>query len=211
MTGLVRKAMLLSVLGLLVAGAAFASVPNPANSTIPVGITLVGTTAGVADPYGQFTVTVRDFSNNLIPNSSVILDFSANTPDIKIQSTQPFAGLTTDCTTKTVRALTNASGVATFRIVGSSIGPVTSGFTKGTVLADGVVLGHTEVAALDLDGVGGAGANDLSVWTAYFLATQAAGAGDYDYNGSLGANDLSVWVAAFLSAGSTVSSSPNCP
>ncbi len=211
MTGLVRKAMLLSVLGLLVAGAAFASVPNPANSTIPTGITLVGTTAGVADPYGQFTVTVRDFSNNLIPNSSVIIDVSANTPDIKIQSTQPFAGLTTDCTTKTVRALTNASGVATFRIVGASTPGLTAGFNKGTILADGVVLGHMEVAALDLDGVGGAGANDLATWTNYFLSAQAAGCGDFDYNGSLGANDLAQWVTAFLGAGSTVSSSPNCP
>ncbi len=211
MTGLVRKAMLLSVLGLLVAGAAFASVPNPANSTIPLGITLVGTTGGVADAVGQFTVTVRDFGNNLIPNSSVIIDVSANTPDIKIQSTQPFAGLTTDCTTKTVRALTNASGVATFRVVGSSIGPTVAGFNLGTILADGVVLGHMEVAALDLDGTGGAGANDLAVWTGYFLHGTPAGAADFDYNGSLGANDLATWVGGFLKAGSTVSASPLCP
>ncbi len=90
MTGLVRKAILLSVCGLLFAGAAFASVPSATNSTLPAGVKLVGTPAGVADPSGQFTVTVRDLANNLIANSAVVIDVSGCTPDIKIQSTQPF-------------------------------------------------------------------------------------------------------------------------
>ena len=213
MTGLVRKAMLLSVCGLLFAGAAMASVPSAANSTVPTGIKLVGTSGGVADPLGQFTVTVRDLAGSLIPNSAVVIDVSGNTPDIKIQSTQPFAGLTTDCTTKTVRALTNVGGVATFRIVGRSTPGAAATFLKGKIFADGVLLTPSgiTIAAYDLDGSGGVGANDLSVWVGDFLGSIPAGRSDLDFSGGLGANDLSVWVGGFLGAGSTASATPVCP
>jgi hypothetical protein len=211
MTGLVRKAMLLTVGAMLIAGAAYASVPCASCSTLPSGVRLVGTSAGVPDAVGQFTVTVRDLANNLIPNSSVVVDFSGNGPDIRIQSTQPFAGLSTDCGTKTVRALTDAGGIATFRIVGrSTLGPG-AGFLAGKIFADGVLLGNRTVAAFDLDGAGGVGAVDLSAWVGDFLAAASVGRGDYDFNGSLGAVDLSVWVGCFLGAGSTASATPLCP
>lgn len=211
MTGLVRKAILLSVGAMLVAGAAYASVPCASCSTLPAGIRLVGTTGGVADPLGTFTVTVRDLANNLIANSSVVIDFTGNTPDIRIQSSQPAAGLTVDCGTKTVRALTNASGVATFTIVGRSTSGAFSGFLLGAIYADGVLLGNRTVAAYDQDGAGGLGANDLSAWLSDFGAGNLAGRSDYDFSSSLGANDLSSWLGAFGAGGSTVSATPLCP
>ena len=209
MTGLVRKAILLSVCGLLFAGAAMASVPSAAQSTIPAGIKLVGTTAGVADPLGQFTVTVRDLAGNVIANSAVVVDFTLAVPDIKFQQTQPFAGLTTDGPTRTVRALSNASGIATFRIVGRSTTGAFAGFQKGKIQADGVLLGNVTVAAFDLDGSNGVGANDLATWLGDFGAAAAAGRSDYDFSSSLGANDLATWLGDFGAGGSTVSSSPN--
>ncbi|HTO91529.1 MAG TPA: hypothetical protein VMJ70_10400, partial [Candidatus Sulfotelmatobacter sp.] len=63
MTGLVRKATFLVACGVLVASAAMASVPSPANSTVPTCINLVGTNGTSADPAGAFTVTVKDLAN----------------------------------------------------------------------------------------------------------------------------------------------------
>ena len=63
MTGLVRKATLLTISGVLAASAAMANVPSSANSTIgytfcssptQCGIYLTGSKTGVADPAGQF-------------------------------------------------------------------------------------------------------------------------------------------------------------
>ncbi len=207
---MIRKAMLLSVCGLLFAGAALASVPSSTNSTLPAGIRLVSTLAGVPAAYGTFTVTVRDIVGNVIPSSSVVIDVSACTPDIKIQSTQPYAGLTVDCATKTVRALTDGSGIATFDIVGRSTSGAAATFLKGKIYADGVLLGSRTIAALDIDGANGTGANDLSLWLSDYSVPQTYGRSDYDFSGALGANDLSQWLTGY-SGGANVSSSPNCP
>ncbi len=202
---------------LLVVGAVAASGQSRAdicrgirNSTVPAGIAVVGTTAGVPDRSGQFTVTVRDFGNNLIPNCDVIVDFTPALSSVHIQVPQPFAGLTVDCTTHTVRALSNASGVATFDIVGASIGPV-AGNSAATIYISGCSMGNVPVVAYDLDGTGGVGANDFSVWIGYFLHDDLQRVGDYDRSGRLGANDLAVWINVFLQAESTVSASPVCP
>jgi hypothetical protein len=81
MTGLVRKATLLSVCGLLAASAALANVPDPAQSIVPTGIRLVGQSAGTPSPVGLFQVTVKDLAGNLIANSNVVIDFSGM-PDL---------------------------------------------------------------------------------------------------------------------------------
>ncbi len=184
---------------------------QPTNSTVPWGIAVVGTSAGVADRFGMFTVTVRDFSNNLIPNAVVIVDFSPALSQVRVGQSQPFPGSIVDCTTHTVGALTNASGVATFDIVGAAFPNGAPSSPTVTISADGCVLGHVPVVAYDLDAVGGMGANDLAIWTSCFLSGHAYLVGDYDYNGRLGANDLAVWIDVFLQAGSTVSASPVCP
>src|SRR5690349_16839879 len=120
MTGLVRKATLLSVCGLFVAGAAMASVPSATNSTMQTGglppgngkvIHLIGANGATLSTVGDYTVTVRDIANNPIQNSSVVLDFTqCGTTDAVIASTQLEAGVTLACSTKSICAPTEASG-----------------------------------------------------------------------------------------------------
>ncbi len=188
-----------------------AGVCSAPNCTVPLGIRLVGTTAGVADPAGTFSVTVRDYGNNLIPNDEVIVDLSSCLSHVQLGTTQPYPGTFVDCPSHTVRALTNASGVARFDIVGRGI-PNFAAFSSRATIRElyGCVLGQVPVVVFDLDGFGGVGANDLAVWTGYFLGSVHPLVADYDLNGALGANDLAVWSGVFLQAGSTVSPSV-CP
>ena len=65
---------------------------EPANSTVPACITLVGRDGtGAADPRGQFTVTIRDIANNPMANALVRVDLGA-APDLFLCGTQE-AGL----------------------------------------------------------------------------------------------------------------------
>ncbi len=218
MTGLVRKAALMAALGLLVSAAAMASVPSPCNSTLPCGIQVIGSSAGAADPNGAFSITVRDLANNPVANSSVVLDFSACCNDVRLSSTQLDPGLT--LVGKTVRAIANGSGVASFKVMGAatpSDPTPAAGCVK--VYADGVLLteGSCQPSALqcavyDLNGAGGGpgvGAADLSRWLADFFSSPAPyrARSDYDYavlcSKAIGAADLSKWLALFFAAGST--------
>jgi hypothetical protein len=217
MTGLVRKATLLTLCGVLAASAAMAGVPSSANSTKPAFIKLVGQKTGVADAVGTFTVTVRDLGNNLIANSTVVVDF-ANCVRIRAASPQPFAGLTVDNLARTVRAQTNGSGVATFDIVGGSCNSGNlsgSGANCGRIFADGVLLGSVTVAAFDQDGVGGVTLSDLSAWGGDFLSGTYYGRSDYNGDGTLSLSDLSIWGGVFLAANSSASGAYNaswtCP
>jgi len=82
MTGLVRKATLLSAGGLLIAGAAMAGLPNQANCTLPAFYSLfndgtnLALNLGVPGPSSQLLV-IRDESNNVVPNCEVVFDFDA--------------------------------------------------------------------------------------------------------------------------------------
>uniref|UniRef100_A0A832I6T0 EF-hand domain-containing protein n=1 Tax=Eiseniibacteriota bacterium TaxID=2212470 RepID=A0A832I6T0_UNCEI len=210
MTGLVRKATLLSVCGLIAAGAAFANVPDPAQSIVPAGVRLVGSNAGVADAAGTFSVTVKDIGGNLIANSSVVVDFSAMS-DIRLCSTS-LDGSTVDCALKTVRAFTNGSGVATFRVLGGSTGAFTSfGAPLVEVFADGVLLATIRGAAFDLNNAGGVGAADLAIWLGDAGSGSSPHRADYDANGTVGAADLSQWLATAGAGGSATSCGTPCP
>ena len=191
MTGLVRKATLFAACGLLMAGAAFASVPSPGNSDIGCGINLVAhNTAGDADCFevfnvgGKFCVTVRDGNNVPIANSTVIIDFANCCNDIVIAQSQPgnagcgVGPATVDCLTNTVRALTDMNGNVCFLIIGAaSASDPTPGNGQASacarVFADGTLLGNLQVGAFDLNGgiPGGEGLSgaDLSVWLGDFF------------------------------------------
>src|SRR6185503_18865502 len=79
MTGLVRKATLLSIGGVLLAGAAFAGIPAAANSQAPCIILMdfpnstnnVGANPGVCN-VGTLKVIVRDALNNPVAGSDVV-------------------------------------------------------------------------------------------------------------------------------------------
>src|SRR5262245_9369137 len=117
MTGLVRKATLLAVCGLLSAGVAMAHVPDPVNSDCPAScIKVVGSNGTSGDPVGQYCVTVCDFNNVPIENSSVVIDF--HNCDVQLCIDQKDPDVIVDCVSQTVRKLTNVNGVACFKVLG---------------------------------------------------------------------------------------------
>ena len=74
-----------------------------------------------------------------------------------------------------------------------------------------MLIGSPSISAFDLDGGGGVGANDLSIWLTDFGSGNAYGRSDYDCSGDVGANDLSSWLTVFGSAGSAESCAGVCP
>jgi hypothetical protein len=210
MTGLVRKATLFAVCGLLAAGAASASVPSIANSTTPPCIALVGNTGGTLDPVGQFTVTVRDLANLPINNSLVVVDFSSAS-GLTLCSTGAFAGVTLDCCTQTARAFTGAGGTVTFRIGGHANNsggnqPPYAAANDGKIFADGVLLRSPSVQAYDEDGAG-VTAGDLSNGLGDLFGGHNPPRSDFDCSGTVGAADLSILLTVLFGGGSTT----NCP
>lgn len=205
---LVLAVVLVGFAGVAIPARSPAGVCSSANSTMPTGIRLVGMTDGVPDPAGAFSVTVRDYGNNLIPNAEVVVDFSSCLSHVQLGATQPYPGSSVDCPSHTAHARTNALGVARFDIVGCGIPNSAAFSSRATIrVVYFCTLGQVPVVAFDLDGVGGIGANDLAVWTRDFLGTERPLVADYDFNGALGANDLAVWVGVFLRAGSMASPS----
>jgi len=217
--------LLLSCAGVL--SPAAASVP--ATGVIPKVIRLVGASSGVlSTSVGDFTVTVNDNANNPIQGSSVILDFTnCGTSDVRFASGQLEAGLTTDCPTKSVRGLTNASGQITFKIMGNSQNP--TGGAAGLavpclrIFADGVLLdphhvgtfaGVKAVIVAPYDETGSAGftALDLSAFIGDLFHVPATyyARSDFDGNGAVTALDLSNQVGA-LFAGSWTATAAVCP
>ena len=124
MTGLVGTATILGVWGLVAAGTAFAGPPDPAHSSIPGVIYLVGRNSSGVDAYGTFTVTIRDFSNAAKANADVRLDFTNCTDGALCLDAVAGAG-TPDCSgaLKEVHGTTNLAGQVTFTIQGGRKAP----------------------------------------------------------------------------------------
>jgi pimeloyl-ACP methyl ester carboxylesterase len=183
---------------------------SPVLGTVPAFIRLVGSHAGVPDvPGGQFLVVVRDFANNPVPNLNVVVDFSG-CADVRIASDQLNPATIVDCAARTVGAFTDATGTATFTVLGSSTGPAQSGFNCARVFAEGIQLAAPTVATFDLDGANGVSIGDLSVWLSDLGSGTYHGRADYDGNAMMGIGDLSVWLAELGSNRSTASP-PACP
>lgn len=217
MTGLVRKATLFAVCGLLAASAAMASVPSPANSTcpIPACIYLVGDDGiGNIDPVGTFCLTVRDLANQPINNSLVVVDFSACSGLVLCDNNDP--GYTVNCSNQTVAGFTTTGGVVCFKIKGHGTNvlgnqPPYNPYGCAKIFADGVLLcDNLSVSVFDQDG-GGLGGPDLSAWLADFFGGLDPSRSDYDCSGPpLAGSDLSIWLTTFFAGGST-SNCPNAP
>ena len=117
------------------------SVPSPSNSSVPGCL--------VFCPAGDSTVriVVRDFANNPIAGSMVVLDFSACDTFVHcpVSPSDPYL---IDDTQKTIRRTTDANGVVLFPVrMGGTCHPV---FTR--VYADGVLLRYVTLATFDQDG-----------------------------------------------------------
>lgn len=239
MTRVVRNAALLCVAGILVASAALANVPDPAKSSLQsANIAVEGSTAGQPDNCsdgrcGNFTVTVRDFANNVIAGSTVVIDFSG-CADIQISCDQLNAVTgQTYLAGKKVSGTTNASGQFVFKVQGASnavvlAGNVTSpgtnvGVPCAQVYADGVPLTPALiVAAYDVNGLGsptgavnGGDASTVAAEvTKIALGAQARARDDYNGIGGVNGGDASISAAmvshAALGTGSQ-KTSPYCP
>jgi len=223
MTGLVRKATLLSGALLLIGSVATAGVVSSANSLVTGGIQLGGTAGGVVDSKVQAVITVRDAALNPVINATVELLFggcyTALNTDIKICNNQPFAGLTTNCAGKVIAAVTNASGQATFRVVGGATAlPGNSPGITGaclTVRADGTVINNgnnVRVGAYDLNSASGVNAADNSLFLSTLFQSPAGYRTRCDYNGDGACNsaDLAKIISVQFGAGSTASCASFC-
>lgn len=239
MTRVVRNATLLCVAGILVASAALANVPDPAKSSLQSAfIAVEGSTAGNPDNpsdgrSGNFTVTVRDFANNVIAGSTVVVDFSGCS-DIQISCDQ-LNGVTgqTYLAGKKVSGTTNASGQFIFKVQGASnatttVGNITSAGTNAgvpcaQVYADGVPLTPAlVVAAYDLNGLGSPGGAvsglDASLCAAEVvkvgLGAQARARDDYNNSSTITGLDASIMAGMVVQAGLGTGSqktAPFCP
>lgn len=239
MTRVVRNAALLCVAGILVASAALANVPDPAKSSLQSAyIDVEGSTSGNPDlctdgRCGNFTVTVRDFANNVIAGSTVVIDFSGCS-DIQISCDQ-LTGVTGQSylAGKKVSGTTNASGQFIFKVQGASNAAPTAGntTTAGTnvgvpcaqVYADGVPLTPTlVVAAYDVNGLGSPTAAvsgaDVSLVSAEnlkgALGAQKRARDDYNHDNNITGVDVSAASSmnsqASLGTGSQ-KTAPYCP
>jgi hypothetical protein len=212
MTGLVRKATLFAVCGLLAAGTAMAHVPDPANSECPSPcIKVVGHDGTVGDPMGEYCITIRDFNNVPIENSSVVVDFSNS--DIQLCVDQKDPDVIVDCVSMTVRKLTDVNGVACFRVIGKrrdlDCTPKPNPSTE--VFADGVFICALYAPSFDLENEPGAGVsgNDLSRFLHLFLDCGVyLTAIDYNCNKEMDGDDLSQFLAGFFNGGSVLNCDP---
>jgi len=223
MTGLVRRATLFTAVGLMAAAAAYAGVPSAANSTLGTGIMLGGRVGANVDALVQKTMTVRDAANNPVPNSVVVINFTGcgSPNEIKISSTQPFAGMFVNCAARTVSAVTNASGIATFRVVGAAAATSAAfvGVGEGcaSVTADGVALGTMSVGTPDLNGAtGGGGALGVTGQDTLQYTNHLFGVGLYrsraNFTGAAGTingQDTLVYTG-FLFGGGSTTNGPYC-
>jgi len=222
MTGLVRKATLLVVLGLLATAAvAAAGIPDPGNSITPSFIDLVGCKGGVADPFGAFTVTVLDAASNPVQGCEVKIDFNT---DLYVYDT--ITGLTVVCGAAPVKdvvvsAVTDADGVANFTITGATIntnGNATgTGLNGATIYACEVNLGNATVTVYDENGattLKGVEGTDLSAWIGDFGKQGTIGykgRSDFDHSGTISGTDLSAWIRRFGKGDSAASCGTLCP
>ena len=195
------------------AGAGVArAIPSAAASTIPSHILLVGRTGDLADTTaGAFTVVVRDFANApvaFIPVEVRIL----NCPGARLSS-QPYDPASTiRCSTLGVLQTTSVVGEARVTVVGGG----TPGAPAGAgpcvqIYASGVFLGTATLAYADLDGSGGLGGNDISLWLADLGSGEPIGRSDFDGDALLGANDLSIWLSIWGAGLSSQSPAAYCP
>ena len=187
---------------------------------IPCGIALVGMSGGQADPRGEFTVIVRDFSCIPIEGATVVIDFRDCDPDIRVCSAQPFPGLTVGCDLSftDVSATTDAQGIARFRIVGGARNTGGSpGYAGGacfgcvTVYADGINLGDMSVCTYDENGAGGVSAADIPLLLADVFSATHLARSDFDFSGDVNAADIPRLLSVLFGGGSTESCGTYCP
>jgi len=218
MTGVIRKATLLVVLGLLAASAALAGIPYASSCTLPSFVNLVACdgsgalTAAYPARY-QATVVVKDIGGFPCVGSVIKVRFCT---DVRIYSVIP--GGTVIGSEFTNTATTDINGQATVEISGAGYNSTgatygTDGLNCVTWLADGYVLGTSSVSAYDengalLVGLQNVDATDLTRFAQDYLAIPAVYKPRSDFNNilSLDPGDLTFFAQYFLAIPAFVSS-----
>lgn len=230
MTGLVRKATIFAVLGLVAATSAMAGIPSPANSTLPTPLffDVYGCKTSVADPLNAVNavtgflnkVTIRDIGNFPVVNCLVTLTFCN---DVKLYNAVPgHAELIVSCSPSAISATTDINGVAQFYLVGSTIN--TNGVATGagvgciSINACGVDFGTATATVFDENGaapgVKGVEGGDLSAWLGDFgkkAIIGYKGRSDFNHNASVEGGDLSIWLKVFGLGNSSQTCGTLCP
>ena len=138
-----RTLVLLGLLSPVLASHAGAAVPSPATSTVQACMVLC--------PMGDisFSVTVRDFANNPVAGSTVVLDFGTCVGAYlcPFSTNDPYI---LDLPTRTLRMTSGANGTVTFpaRVGGGC------GAERVRIYADGVLLASRILASPDQNGDG---------------------------------------------------------
>jgi len=212
MTGLVRRATLITAAGLLAATAAMAGVPSATTSTQPGGLVIKVVGHGSPpDPAGNITYTIRDASNNPVPGSVVILNFAA-CGDVRVCSSDVGTGMTVNCGAKTVTGVTNGSGQVTMVVAGSGNGVGGATFGKCVaVTADGVPLSNLNGATADYDATSGCNLLDVSACYGDVVAGTGRKRSDFDGNNTVNLLDVSAEYGIVVGGGSPFSCSTLCP
>jgi hypothetical protein len=200
----------------LVATPAHANVPDPSKSQPPTRyIDLEGRNGSLPDDCSDgrcadWVITVRDFANNAIPGSTVVIDFSA-CPDVQMSCDQ-MNSVTgqTYLGGKKVVLTTNAFGQVTFKVqgAGKATVPGTSGTHAGVacaqVYADGISISGLYVSTYDVNGANGVDAGDLAILSKEsargFLGDPTYARDDLNHSGTVNGADVSRESAMVLDA-----------
>jgi hypothetical protein len=212
MTGLVRRATLLTAVGLLAASAAMAAVPSAATSTqpSPLVIKIVGH-GSPPDAAGNITYTIRDGANNPVQNSVVILSFAA-CGDVRICQSDFMADKTVNCAARSVTGTTNALGQITFAVTGSGSGAGAPTTTKCVaVTADGVPMSNLGAATADYNGVSGVNGIDGGFFSGDLFSGSYRARSDYNGDNVVNGIDGGIWSGILFGGGSTLSCGTFCP
>jgi hypothetical protein len=220
MTGVVRKATLLAVLGIVVASSAMAGIPSLAHSTVPAFFDVYACKNSIPDPlnavnlkYGFLNkVTILDVGGFPVVNCPVSLTFCA---DVKLYDAVPGHAeqlMSCDIVTgkSTITVITDAFGVAQFYLIGASLNvaagnPAGTGAGCVTITAGGVPFGTATATAFDQNGIAGVRGvdpGDVSCWLSDFGKQGLPGYGykgrsDYSHVNGVDPGDVSIWLYVF--------------
>jgi hypothetical protein len=220
MTGVVRKATFLAILGLAaVVSVAGAGVPDPAHCTIPTAIHVGGCDGvGNQDPNVYFEVTIRDIGNFPVVNQLVACEFNA---DLRVED-----NVAQFVSCQCFEATTDANGVARFYVAAggkntNGTNTVNTGALAATFYGwncgNALVLGQANVAIYDENGgitTLGVDITDLGAWVADYNnrgvpPTQYRS--DFNLSGAVDIVDLSRWVQVYNSQLSKYACGTLCP
>jgi len=214
--------------GFTAAHADISKIPDPSKCTIPSHLDVVGANGNVPDPSGAWTVKVRDFANNPLMGTSIVIDF-ADCADIRIACDQLNAVTgQTNFMAKMVGATSGMTGQVTFYVQGAADAQMLAGLvaTPGTragtpcakVYGDGVLLGNLTVSANDVNGVGSPTAAltgaDVALAANEMLKSMIGGEpmarDDFDGNGAVTGGDIAILAMRRLT-GATLNTGNACP